>query len=372
MRNSTTRTSLTPAAYYYTPNNGSAPFVASKGYSWYRDQLITAVTDTVRRPKPQTGYLLRVNGANRQWTVTKRFDSGFRRRFTEPGYSILEHASVYDRAPEVQGFAPSIPNVDGRLRLKIKEQTGNLLQDLAEFRQTRNLLTSGCRDVLRAFHSLRSGRALSDFVRILSRPRSVNERAIANQWLRYQYGVRPLLSSIYDYSEALAVRVRTGMTLHARARAVNSGGIRISNTATGYGSGELIVEVRKVASYRVSDSTLKELSEIGITNPALVAWELIPYSFVIDQFVNVGRFLSSLDALLGIDQLVVTGTQRHKDFRVSRPHFLDGTAWVQINTTVRYSPATTLALPRISFGLPGSNLGSRLASMLGLLRQLRR
>lgn len=42
-------------------------------------------------------------------------------------------------------------------------------------------------------------------------------------------------------------------------------------------------------------------SRLGITNPALIAWELLPWSFVADWFVPVGDYLSLLDATLGWD-----------------------------------------------------------------------
>jgi hypothetical protein len=37
----------------------------------------------------------------------------------------------------------------------------------------------------------------------------------------------------------------------------------------------------------------------GITNPLLIGWELVPFSFVVDWFLPVGGWLESLDALLG-------------------------------------------------------------------------
>lgn len=42
-------------------------------------------------------------------------------------------------------------------------------------------------------------------------------------------------------------------------------------------------------------------SRLGITNPALIAWELTPWSFVADWFVPVGDYLSLLDATIGWD-----------------------------------------------------------------------
>jgi hypothetical protein len=42
-------------------------------------------------------------------------------------------------------------------------------------------------------------------------------------------------------------------------------------------------------------------TSLGLTNPALVAWELVPFSFVVDWALPIGDWLSSLDAMLGYD-----------------------------------------------------------------------
>lgn len=330
------------------------------------------MSNTVRRIKPAPENLSR-NTTTRSGYHRYRYDPRIQHRFQSGPNLIVDEIPASFRVNLGFGADPDVPNVDGALRLRIKDQTGNLLQDMAEFRQTRDLLTSGCRDALRAFHSLRSGRAPSEFIRILRRPRSENELAIANRWLQYQYGVRPLIGSIYDYTDALARRVRTGMTLYVRASRKS---VRESRTtgSYGYASHYNEISVRKVASYQVSYAALKQLSQLGITNPAAVAWELIPYSFVIDQFINVGDFLDSLDALLGVQNLVVTGVLRgHKRTEQTFTSQISGpTGWYEEFNFARYAQTNSLALPRISFSLPGGNLGSRLASMLGLLRQLRR
>jgi hypothetical protein len=50
----------------------------------------------------------------------------------------------------------------------------------------------------------------------------------------------------------------------------------------------------------LSSPHLSELQQIGLTNPALVVWELIPFSFVFDWFVSVGDWLTGLTALQGV------------------------------------------------------------------------
>jgi hypothetical protein len=50
----------------------------------------------------------------------------------------------------------------------------------------------------------------------------------------------------------------------------------------------------------LSSPHLSELQQLGLTNPALVAWELVPFSFVFDWFIQVGDWLTGLTALQGV------------------------------------------------------------------------
>ena len=49
-------------------------------------------------------------------------------------------------------------------------------------------------------------------------------------------------------------------------------------------------------TYDVPNTFLREFSTLGLTNPAVVAWELVPYSFVLDWLVPIGSWLDLLDA----------------------------------------------------------------------------
>lgn len=51
----------------------------------------------------------------------------------------------------------------------------------------------------------------------------------------------------------------------------------------------------------VSDATLAQIGSHGLTNPAALAWELFPLSFVIDWFIPIGSFLDGLSTSLGME-----------------------------------------------------------------------
>lgn len=52
--------------------------------------------------------------------------------------------------------------------------------------------------------------------------------------------------------------------------------------------------------YVLDRAALKSLTAIGLMDPASTAWELVPWSFVVDWTLPIGDWLSSLSATLGL------------------------------------------------------------------------
>jgi hypothetical protein len=64
---------------------------------------------------------------------------------------------------------------------------------------------------------------------------------------------------------------------------------------------------QQVWYFEVVNNHYASAQSVGLTNPLLIAWELIPLSFVADWFVNVSDKLESLDVWLG--KRFLTGTE---------------------------------------------------------------
>jgi len=54
------------------------------------------------------------------------------------------------------------------------------------------------------------------------------------------------------------------------------------------------------ALVELTNPHLNELQQLGLTNPALYAWEIIPFSFCFDWLCSVGDWLTGLSALHGV------------------------------------------------------------------------
>lgn len=107
--------------------------------------------------------------------------------------------------------------------------------------------------------------------------RNYADRA-SNFWLETVFGWIPLLQSVYDSLEVLGRDYRTTR----RSRASD-------------GQNELRAGI--AAEFRTSDGN--RFSKLGITNPAEILWDAVPFSFVLDWFMPIANSIR----LLGVRSL---------------------------------------------------------------------
>lgn len=198
----------------------------------------------------------------------------------------------------------SFDDLDLRMRAKIKNQKVNLLQAFGERKQTAGLLVDLFRGVRSAARELVSSFGVSAFVRWLQGDRSKKSMEIASRWLQYQYGLRPLMSDIFGTAEVLTTNVHRGFPIYVElGQRVQSNFIEVIGIV--YNEHSTTTRRRIRVRYTFEDSPQADLTSLGITNPALLLWELTPWSFVADWAINIGEYLGGLDALLGVKDIEV-------------------------------------------------------------------
>jgi hypothetical protein len=108
------------------------------------------------------------------------------------------------------------------------------------------------------------------------------------------------------------------------------------------------------------------MGQLGLTNPASMAWAALPYSFVVDWLLPVGTMLGALSAPVGLKfQTGYTTTRAWGDVEIRRtllPQYgtvehNDGVSRVQhsaamINREVHYTWPTVLPYVRFPFSNP--------------------
>jgi hypothetical protein len=133
-------------------------------------------------------------------------------------------------------------------------------------------------------------------------PKGVSQKKNwSSNWLEYIYGWKPLITTIYDASE---IAVNPVKSYRARASAQSQtdfGSWNENNGSTNpFGSWWSHYSYSQGGEVRSVDANSFTLSQLGLNNPASIAWELIPFSFVVDWFLNVGQMLESLTDFQGM------------------------------------------------------------------------
>lgn len=157
-------------------------------------------------------------------------------------------------------------------------------------------------DVLTRKLGMRVGRFV-DFVSKL------HPKEWANRWLEYQYGWRPLVGAIYDTGKAL-MDLHTYSYVRVRGNGYDGANVNSSTLVGGITntySGRMQIRTRLVCEYRMSNSRIQTLAGYTSLNPVSIAWELLPYSFVIDWLVDVGGYLRNLESSILFQDNFVRG-----------------------------------------------------------------
>lgn len=202
----------------------------------------------------------------------------------------------------------------------IKVDSSQLMLMFAERQKTVDLVANTAIKLAAAYSSLKRG-DLSGFAGQLSgvivsrrdvadykrRHRRRPGAAASHAWLEHRYGWLPLLQDIDDTCRFLATGLQRPLYGTARGGAHRSEGRETKNVCGApymVNYHEVIrVDVKIGVTYSVNQSWLANLNRTGITNPLDLAWELLPFSFVVDWMLPVGSWLETLDATLGLSFL---------------------------------------------------------------------
>lgn len=267
-------------------------------------------------------------------------------------------------------------NVTNRAKAKIAHKVKNDKIDLgvtiAESSQAFRMFGSTTRRIADAYRALRHGdiRGLRRNIYVkpphaaslLHRgPLDVRKHA-PSLWLELQYGWKPLLSDMYGACEAVHARLAEGALYRASTSAVE----QLDRWNKGVVCpGIVLADVRRNQTnrakyqlqYWVDNSTGNTLSSLGLTNPLSVAWELVPYSFVVDWFIPVGDYLSTLDAYLGVTfhkgfEVIIKEFVGYAAYRGANglPDWTNTARGVDVYRHVTYNRNVLTAFPRA--GLP--------------------
>lgn len=207
------------------------------------------------------------------------------------------------------------PLIQNKIREEIMSGKAQLAVDLVELRKTKTMFADAAAGLWHAYRDLRAGRPFNTFVKEMNK---YGYRSYAGKkWLEYIYGWAPTVSGAFETAEVLSKNLQQGSVVLGKVRTK----LKQSNTSvTGYSVENRYCEVsaRGFYQYTIRDAKLLRLSQLGFLNPLSVAWELTPWSFVLDWFVDVGGYISRMDFALGLSDI----SWQYSCFRKSYNHVI--------------------------------------------------
>lgn len=220
--------------------------------------------------------------------------------FTKTSYLIIPSSYGYWLIPPskiITWTSDDEARLNDKIIAAVRGHSFNMGVFIGQSHEVASSVVSTSTAIIQSVRSLKRG-DLEGAIRALGRTvpggdkrvarKRLNRNDVAGTWLAMQYGWLPLLSDVHAASkafEALSAPPRKSRIVVSRSKSEaysgNVGPCKYSGNANRFVRVE--IELSEELSYARS---------MGLSDPASVAWELLPWSFVADWFFPVGRYLA--------------------------------------------------------------------------------
>lgn len=337
--------------------------------------------DTRKQADIRVGFVQRIHGAARYHGV-------------EPGYVVHRCSTGGDPIANAmeylsQGSYKATDALKNKAYAKLKDKVSNpasLGVSMAEYKSSFDMIAKRGGQLLRAYRALRRF-DLPRVAKELSLPkdvqrtvqRKVSKKHLATQnWLEYWMGWAPLVNDIKQCVEV--VTRETPQTIRLKVAATEKahrvyGGSLPNPWPPRYD----VTETRAFgyfATVRVSNPNAYFASQLGLTNPVAIAWELVPFSFIANWFVNVDQVLGSYTDFMGLEVSDSGFFFKNSISGSSIAHTWDPSGNWLMNRSCNWSGvffqrvAGPIERPALVFEMPNRLSLTRAATSISLLTQL--
>lgn len=192
-------------------------------------------------------------------------------------------------------------------------------------------------------------------------------------WLEYWFGWAPMIGDVFS-----ALHVVNNPFAPVRILGTASEPTMRIKTLSRWGGeytesffGKHIAKVQ--ADVTVVNPNLYLLQKLGLLNPASIAWELVPFSFMVDWFGNIGDVIDEWTAYAGLEFSNAFTTRAVKGNILCEGSYKSSGVAESYETTykfIRQRRTLGVAATKLHFEIPGSVSKTRAATAVSLLALL--
>lgn len=252
--------------------------------------------------------------------------------YLAPGYATLirpykiykNNLGEYRVRPDIDPryVSQAISQLDAKLRA----DTINLGISVGESRQTLQFIADTMSRVLRAYAAFKR----KQWNNVAYELGLQNIKDLAGNYVAFIFGVKPLLNDINNAITEVKDSFNRPDYISIKTTAV--GDYKSAYHGTWEISGDMIEGCQMGYNLKIVDKTVAALNAIGLANPLAIAWELVPFSFIINWFVPIGNMLSSLTTGAGMQFVTGYRTDFKKGVRVLTPRDEDARGYWVLKT----------------------------------------
>lgn len=247
-----------------------------------------------------TGVLLEYNAAQTCSGVTRHRQTQLTGNEVELHYVTQKQGSVWSGTPSLANLLGNeLSELCVDLSTRVQNDRGrntevDVLEDLAEINKTLSIVHDMCQSIRKTVRNKRG-------------PIGAIQSA-SQGYLIYRYGIRPTVNSLVGVLEGLMKRVgRVRKSTRSSGRLERSSVEVMASVDTLRTTNYIIIDkdVADVRAMSLDEFNASLMFNIGFSPKSLLTlpWELVPYSFVVDWFVNVGEFIGAMAPAIGFTHL---------------------------------------------------------------------
>jgi len=218
--------------------------------------------------------------------------------------SVTEHITntypTFSYTVELPGFDEARNYALTKAKNKLHEHSSSWGENLGQGKKTCEDLAKGAGKLAKALLALKRGN-----VKEAARNFGIGSggkpfESVADFWLASQFVIKPTLSDIHELNQAAIEVLKKKHPFYVAATAETDNDYRFTYE---FRECHAVAKARFRAQLNgwVENTETYLLQSAGLMNPADIAWELLPWTFVIDWFVPVGNTLQAMTAGFGLN-----------------------------------------------------------------------